>query len=270
MSQISELHRIELNTLKKFVNICEKHHIKYFLIGGSLLGAIRHNGFIPWDDDVDIGMRRDEYDRFSSIAPALLQNEHYFIQTADTDPNFAFSYMKMIDTDTYIEERNNVNDARKGIFVDIFPFDKVPRQPEIRRAVYSRFRYFDTRILLRLGYNIIKTPFRKDPETNDLNHYMSVAKLKEKRENIMRLYNKEPFHHYKNYASQYAYDKEVLNQAEISELITHPFEDIQVKIPEAYDRILTRMYDDYMTLPPERDQKEKHVYVLIVNGKQID
>lgn len=270
MSQISELHRIELNTLKKFVNICEKHHIKYFLIGGSLLGAIRHNGFIPWDDDVDIGMRRDEYDRFSSIAPALLQNEHYFIQTADTDPNFAFSYMKMIDTDTYIEERNNVNDARKGVFVDIFPFDKVPRQPEIRRAVYSRSRYFDTRILLRLGYNIIKTPFRKDPETNDLNHYMSVAKLKEKRENIMRLYNMEPFHHYKNYASQYAYDKEVLNQAEISELITHPFEDIQVKIPEAYDRILTRMYDDYMTLPPERDQKEKHVDVLIVNGKQID
>lgn len=270
MSQIDELHRIELETLKVIIDICNRHQIKYMLIGGTLLGAIRHNGFIPWDDDVDLGMTRENYDKFARIAPLEFQHSHYFMQTADTDPNFAFSYMKILDTNTYIEEKNNVNDARKGIFIDIFPFDLVPRQPEIQSAVYNRFKINDTAILLRLGYNVIKTPFRRDAREKSLDLFLSVAKLKERREKIMRLYDNEPFHHYKNYASQYAYDKEVLSQAELTELTTHRFENLEVSIPKHYDRILTRMYGDYMQLPPEKDRISKHIDIVIINGKVIN
>ena len=270
MSQIEELHRVQLQMLQVVTNICDKYDIKYMLIGGTLLGAIRHDGFIPWDDDVDLGMTRENYDKFATVAPVEFQHTHYFMQTADTDPNFAFSYMKILDTNTYIEEKNNVNDARKGIFIDIFPFDKVPRQPEIRQAVYNRFKIADTAILLRLGYNVIKTPFRKDPKDKSLDLFMSVAKLKERRENIMRLYNHEPFHHYKNYASQYAYDKEVLSQRELTELTKHKFENLEVAIPKHYDKILTRMYGDYMELPPEKNRVAKHIDVVIIDGKHVE
>ena len=99
---------------------------------------------------------------------------------------------------------------------------------------------------------------------------MSVAKLKERRENIMRLYDNEPFHHYKNYASQYAYDKEVLSQSELIELTTHKFESIEVSIPKHYDRILKRMYGDYMQLPPEKERVSKHIDTVIINGKRIE
>ena len=270
MSQIEELHRVQLQMLQVVTNICDKYDIKYMLIGGTLFGAIRHDGFIPWDDDVDLGMTRENYDKFATVAPVEFQHNHYFMQTADTDPNFAFSYMKILDTNTYIEEKNNVNDARKGIFIDIFPFDKVPRQPEIRQAVYNRFKIADTAILLRLGYNVIKTPFRKDPKDKSLDLFMSVAKLKERRENIMRLYNHEPFHHYKNYASQYAYDKEVLSQRELTELTKHKFENLEVAIPKHYDKILTRMYGDYMELPPEKNRVAKHIDVVIIDGKHVE
>lgn len=270
MSQIDGIHRVEIEMLKVIIEICDKHDIKYMLIGGTLLGAIRHDGFIPWDDDVDLGMTRENYDEFARVAPVEFQNTHYFMQTADTDPNFAFSYMKVLDTNTYIEEKNNVNDAHKGIFIDIFPFDKVPRQPEIRQAVYNRFKINDAAILVRLGYNIIKTPFRKAPNEKPLELFMSVAKLKERRENIMRLYDNEPFHHYKNYASQYAYGKEVLSQSELTELTTHKFESIEVSIPQHYDRILKRMYGDYMQLPPEKERVSKHIDTVIINGKRIE
>ncbi|AEV94882.1 LicD family protein [Pediococcus claussenii] len=270
MTQIDELHAVELETLKVIIDICKRHDIQYMMIGGSLLGTIRHNGFIPWDDDVDLGMTRRNYDKFARVAPLEFQHNHYFMQTADTDPNFAFSYMKILDTNTYIEEKYNVNDARKGVFVDIFPFDMVPNQPEVRQSVYSRFQFYDTAILVRLGYNIIKTPFRRDAENKSLDLFMNVAKMKERRENIMRLYDNEPFHHLKNYASQYAYDKEVLSLAELTKLTTHDFESIEVSIPLLYDQILTRMYGSYMELPPVKDQVAKHIDMLKINGKQIE
>ncbi|MCC3237975.1 LicD family protein, partial [Pediococcus acidilactici] len=141
---------------------------------------------------------------------------------------------------------------------------------EIRQAVYNRFKIADTAILLRLGYNVIKTPFRKDPKDKSLDLFMSVAKLKERRENIMRLYNHEPFHHYKNYASQYAYDKEVLSQRELTELTKHKFENLEVAIPKHYDKILTRMYGDYMELPPEKNRVAKHIDVVIIDGKHVE
>ncbi|RXA84805.1 LicD family protein, partial [Enterococcus faecalis] len=97
MSQIEELHRVQLQMLQVVTTICDKYDIEYMLNGGTFLGAIRHDGFIPWDDDVDLGMTRENYDKFATVAPVEFQHTHYFMQTADTDPNFAFSYMKILD-----------------------------------------------------------------------------------------------------------------------------------------------------------------------------
>lgn len=122
-SLIERIHHVALGNLDQFVQLCEQLNIEYCLLGGSLLGAVRHQGFIPWDDDVDVGLLRTDYDRLITEAPSLLTTSNYFLQTPQTDENYGLSYAKLLDRRTYIEEKNNVNNARKGVFIDIFPLN---------------------------------------------------------------------------------------------------------------------------------------------------
>lgn len=263
---LDRIHHVELNNLKKIIQLCEQLNVNYFLIGGSLLGAIRHKGFIPWDDDMDIGMLRSDYDRFAQYAPGLLANDHYFLQTAASDANYGFSYMKLLDRYTYIEEKNNVNRARKGVFIDIFPFDRIPDEPSDQRSQLARFKVLDSRIIVKAGYRWIETPLYRhaDLDPNDL---QDLDAMKQEREAIMREYNTEPLTHVKNIASQYAYEKEIMTTSEALDLVTVPFETIDVRVPKDYDAILTRLYGDYHKLPPVRQRTEKHISKLIMDNQ---
>ncbi|MFC6181133.1 LicD family protein [Lactiplantibacillus daowaiensis] len=266
---LTPLHQVELNLMQLVTKICDAEKIDYFLIGGSLLGAIRHQGFIPWDDDIDIGMRRSEYQRFIAVANKYLDPDAYFLQTGASDPDYGLSYMKLLDVNTYIEEKNNVNNAFKGVFVDIFPFDKIPADEELRRSQMMHFKLEDAAILLRLNYNFVKTPLRNLITKKTPQQLADVNDHKQQREDYMRLYENSDARTYKNLASQYDYDKEILSDDELTELQLAPFETIQVKIPAAYDAILTRMYGDYMQLPPENQRVEKHLNKLIINNREI-
>lgn len=247
--------------------MCDELSLDYFLIGGSLLGAIRHQGFIPWDDDMDIGMNRADYEAFAKYAPAKLRGDHYFLQTAYSDDNYGFSYMKLLDRHTYIEEKANVNNARKGVFIDIFPFDRIPDDPSQRRSQITRFKVLDSRIIVKTGYRLIDSPLRRHRTDPDSDKIEDLNQLKHRRENTMRLYEHDHFNFYKNLASQYSYDREILSGTEISNLTKVPFEYLQVNVPTAYDSILTRMYGDYMTPPPENQRTEKHINRLIMDNQ---
>ncbi len=266
---LTPLHQVELRLMQTVIKICDTEKIDYFLIGGSLLGAIRHHGFIPWDDDIDIGMRRSEYQRFIAVANRYLDPEQYFLQTGASDPDYGLSYMKLLDVNTYIEEKNNVNNAFKGVFVDIFPFDKIPDDEALRRSQMMHFRLEDAAILLRLNYNFVKTPLRNLLTKRTPQQLAEVNGHKQDREGYMRLYEQSDSRTYKNLASQYDYDKEILSYQELTELESAPFEDLQVKIPRAYDQILTRMYGDYLQLPPADQRVEKHLNKLIINNHEI-
>ncbi|WP_318766981.1 LicD family protein [Lactiplantibacillus carotarum] len=266
---LTPLHQVELRLMQTVINICDAEQINYFLIGGSLLGAIRHQGFIPWDDDIDIGMRRDDYQRFIAVANRHLDPEQFFLQTGASDPDYALSYMKLLDVHTYIEEKNNVNNAFKGVFVDIFPFDKIPDDEGLRRSQMMHYRLEDAAILLKLNYNFVKTPLRNLLTKHTPQQLAEVNGHKQDREGYMRLYEQSDSRTYKNLASQYDYDKEILSYQELTDLTVVPFENLQVKVPRAYDQILTQMYGDYHQLPPVDQRVEKHLNKLIINNHEI-
>ena len=123
-TELRKIQLLQLEILKEVDRICRKHHIKYTLCGGSLLGAIRHKGFIPWDDDVDISMLRGEYDRFLRVCKKELDPEKYFVQTVDTDPEYRWIYGKIIlKGTTYVRAGQESIKSNNGIFIDIFPRD---------------------------------------------------------------------------------------------------------------------------------------------------
>ena len=124
--ELRKIQLIETEALKVIISICDRLHIEYFLIGGTCLGAIRHGGFIPWDDDIDIGMRREDYNRFLRDAPSLLSDK-YFLQTPESDKESAYDYAKLrVNGTRFVEYCVRDVNMHNGIFCDIFPFDEVP------------------------------------------------------------------------------------------------------------------------------------------------
>ena len=146
-SQMKRIKDIELDMLKVFVSICDQLGLKYYLIGGTLLGAVRHKGFIPWDDDIDVGMPREDYEVFVEKAGKLLP-DYIFLQNYRTDENMIFPFTKLRNINTtYIETRTKYSKMNQGVWMDIFPLDYF--------EVDDRKRNFQTRkvsiINMRIG-----------------------------------------------------------------------------------------------------------------------
>ena len=137
ITEISELRSIQLNILKHIDVFCKQNSIKYFLSGGTMIGAVRHHGYIPWDDDIDIMMLRDDYERFISLYTQK-DSSKYRLRYYKHDQSFTFPFVKIDDSDTLVVENviNKVNDM--GINVDLFPIDVVPNDKHFQRKMYSR------------------------------------------------------------------------------------------------------------------------------------
>src|SRR5699024_7471673 len=123
--EIKEVQKDQLDILIEFDRICKKNNIKYQLFAGTLLGAIRHKGFIPWDDDIDVCMLREDYEKFLNICNKDMKNE-YFLQTYNSDTNYIMQFAKLRKNNTIFLERVTANcDIHHGVYIDIFPLDDV-------------------------------------------------------------------------------------------------------------------------------------------------
>ena len=246
---LKKLHETQLDILDNIVQICKKHNFKYYLIGGSLLGAVRHKGFIPWDDDLDIAMPREDYEGFLKVAQAEL-GEAYFLQTEGTDKNYSHILGKVRKTKTlFLEEADQHIDRHHGIFVDIFPLDSGKKR-ELKKLKIKK------RIFLFLDYGL---HFNNQSEKSV--HEKSVFKIL--LYSIIHAFpgiSKKIRNHclsgtgdcYVNHGSQYGLNKQVIEKENYDPPIELEFEGRLYSAPRNYEYILEKIYGgDYMKLPPE-------------------
>ena len=259
---LRELQLVELELLEQVDAICTKHGISYFLDSGTALGAVRHGGFIPWDDDVDIGMLRDDYERFLRIAEKELDRK-YCLQTRDNEPNFGKYSAKIRKRGTVFPEKGSEKLKERGIFVDIYPFDYT--DSNIKKA--NRHLNKARRMLLLLRF--VQTKERRGSAAKRILHALSTRLIPEKKLENRYLrycakYAKMPTSNITCFSYRMARDKNLIFSVE--EMVPSrriSFEGKEFLIMNHYDYYLRIMYGDYLTLPPE-DKRICHVSGEIV------
>lgn len=255
-----------LPLLKEVDRVCKEYQIPYFLCAGSALGAVRHKGFIPWDDDIDIGMLRKDYERFLQIADESLA-KGFLLMDANRAPNYYVCHAKVFRNHTALVNRETSHlKIHHGFYLDIFPFDIIPEKEELQDKMYweqKSARGLYTKMKKKqkyLGKNIFKKYIANE------NYYLlklkSDKKLLDRIHTILTQYiNDKPMWIADFFAP---YNKKLFFQYEdIFPVVEGEFEGENYPIPRNVDRYLTIMYGDYMTLPPENKRFVKHDIIKI-------
>lgn len=254
---IDEYKTIVVQILTKIDQICRENNLKYALAYGTLLGAIRHNGFIPWDDDADIVMLRKDYIRLREI----INCGEYGIRFIDTttDYNTIFPFGKVCDKRTHLKEKNFRTVENYGTFVDVFPLDYLPDDEVKRNRICRKFRL--KMIMLthssRTGYEKSNSLIMnlKRFAAFKLGRLLNTSKMIANMDNAFLKLDKE----ITNYVGiPWAWGGYVFNKHIYDELIEHEFEGHLFFIPKDYDFVLKWRYGDYMTLPPENQRINLH------------
>lgn len=253
-NQLQRLHEVLLEILTEFDRICRKHNIQYFLDSGTALGAVRHGGFIPWDDDIDVGMLRSEYDRFMEVAPKEI-GEKFYLQHRGVEPNYMKDHAKLRMLGTYYPEKGTDNLACQGIFIDIFPFDNISDGKLAAKFDFFLTRYFRSRVRIRRYPSYRNNHYKRllgaamslvPVSTWDKIYYWSMTRL-----------NKKDTNHVACYLYKMCINRNIIFKKEwIYPSKTIQFERREFLIMNDYDKYLIEMYHDYMQLPPV----EKRIY----------
>jgi len=250
-----------LDLLIELKRICEKNNIDYFLIGGTLLGAVRHNGFIPWDDDIDVGMLRKEYDRFIVACKNDL-NPMYSLENYKEDCYNPNVYYKLkIKGTRYVEESTQKNKSNKEVFIDIFPFDNAIKNEKINKGIDRKIRTLRKLIAIKCKIGYSPKQFYKKMIycfTKLVCIFFSKKRMIKKLIEIETQFNNEETEYAVNCNGAYTYETELFEKSVLNKTVYHKFEGIDFKIPQNYDYVLTQMYNDYMQLPPDNKRSGKH------------
>lgn len=258
----------ELEILKEVEKACEQLGIHYMIAYGSLIGAMRHKGFIPWDDDMDIWMTRDDYDLFLAKGQAYLP-ENLFIQHITTEKQNDNLFIKVRDTNTlFLETKNDNASINRGIFIDVFPLERISGDPKVE---FSKRKMFN---MINGCYDIPyikKFPSRAKRLLGMVIHHTwcrIVAREKfilreDRRRKAMHLKGGELF-----LPAYYIYSG-TNEYAKLSRIKDYPYENTIVKGPEDADEFLRQIYGDYMQIPPieKRQTHQPHKVVFDLKGQ---
>lgn len=262
-SELRSLQLVQLEMLKIVHDICVKNNIRYSLYAGTLLGAVRHKGFIPWDDDLDICMSRDDYNRFIALWPSE-KPEGYILQNKENSPGFTQSFTKIRkDHTTFLQSNEERGKYHVGIFIDIFPIDRIP-DGKLNRIFF---------LWNCLRYQLYMRGF-VPPKGNLVEKIVAtillkcVSEGKRYKECNLLLNRITRFNKNSNFSTvaieTFQSMRQPLPSSLMEQFVYLPFESGEYMCSKEWDAFLQKKYDDYMVLPPENERVWKH-HPLIVD-----
>jgi len=271
--------KILFDTLKYFISICEKKRLTYYIAAGSALGAVRHHDMIPWDDDIDIYMPREDYNKLISLKNEI-NNEEYNIVSLN-DPGYYLPFAKIVNLNTTIWEYKQYPFII-GIFIDIFPLDRINKNREetARLVLQYKSKFYN---YLRGIKKYTFDDFIKSLKVCDIksffNKILDITYYRNKNKRFLSLFlNFEKELNNLNegdflvaFGGSYGV-KEIFKREWFLDYIEIDFADIRVKIPKGYDEYLKHLYGNYMKLPPKEKQISRHFrhYINIDCRKSFD
>mgnify|MGYP004474525941 CR=1 FL=1 len=251
--ELDEQKKILVEILDYIHKICIKNNINYSLIGGSLIGAIRHQGIIPWDDDIDIILVHDEYMKLIEVLKN--QQSQYKLLYVDSK-NYLYPFAKLIDTRTVLKEKKFTDIDDYGVYVDIFEYNNFPNNNILGVIHYKKMMFYKILMgrcsLIKNDGNLLKKAvgiFAKQ---------LGIKKIINKYNKVNWQYNKKNCDRYLSNWPAYGLKKEVQNKEWFNKYKIVKFENIEAMITEDYDNVLKTTFGDYMQLPPEEQRVTHH------------
>lgn len=274
MSEKKELKKLNDKELKAklvevlayFDSVCQKYGIKYSLIGGSLIGAIRHKGIIPWDDDIDVIMLPEELEKFKK---ALKKEKSKKYKLLEPNKNGSFySYPKLVSTDTILDEFQQKDIPDYGVYIDIFSYYNIYEDKAFQEKFFRDYTKYHTGLYMT---NAKHSAWPRNPKYRIKYYWYNVHFWVNYTQKIVDLYEslpKEPTGFLISNDPTYGLEHDVIPTEWTDEFIRVPFENIEVSIYKNYDDILKVVFGDYMKLPPKEKRKTHHSYYAYYKDKK--
>ena len=263
----------ELGILKEILRIIEKYNLRYYILGGTLLGAVRHQGFIPWDDDIDIGLPRQDYEKFIGFIKEEIKEPFAIHSIQSGIYDFNYYYVRIVDTRLKVLCRRTAKNLILPVWVDVFPLDGVP-ESKARLNAWVKKGYFLLKLYRRSQYEYY---YKKDHTGNwsvkgllntaiyysGIFHVLNREKIWQSLDKHLKLYPYDASSSIINFCGNWGI-KELFPKSVYGEGRRYPFEDMMLVGPVDYDCVLTQMYGDYM-IPPEEGKRHDHT-IEVVRG----
>ncbi len=258
--KLEELKSIQLDILSKLHEFCQSRNLTYFLAGGTLIGAVRHKGYIPWDDDIDVLMPRKDYDKLTEIFNK--ENKDFKIFTSFNNKNYNLPFAKLCNVNTVLQEKSGVYNKKDFyINIDIFPYDFLPEDKDVRLKLFKKINFYRN----ALDVKNIKISKTRSFKRNFLLVLLKICVcfynkhyLAQKIEKLIS-YQKEETSECACLVGVYK-EKEIMKKEVFKEVVPAKFENYEFYIPKDYNSYLSSLYGDYLKLPPKEKQVSHHVF----------
>lgn len=256
-TKLQELQSVILSIMKDIDLLCRENNIEYFIIGGSAIGAARHKGFIPWDDDLDIMMTDENYRKFETVCESKLDSSKYFFQKSEIDWHLPFSKIRLLGTNLVEREQDeSVEESKRGIYVDVFKLDNAPNN-----KFKQKIQYFWGKLYLsyKLSCRSYKSATFKMKIILALSRVLKIKALREFAKSQISKYNDRDTDYYGFYFGRTRFKTAIISKTIIGTPKYVHFEDTELLAPQQLHEYLTMTFGDYMKLPPIEEQKPLHI-----------
>lgn len=269
MTNLRKLQLEEKKLLDLFVDICDKNNLRYYMLGGTLLGAIRHEGFIPWDDDVDVCMPRVDYDKFLEIAKNFIE-EPCYLDCAEQNKTYRYCFARIATSKMKLRIGTANLSRDEDIWIDVIPMDGMPENKLVNAVHKLKLRFwrgmnqlaqYDELVDQKRKRGTIETIIVKIAGLKIFHNLVKYPTCIANIRNTLKKYAYDDCDTVINYMAAYGF-KETFQRSWFGNGTKYKFEDGEYTGPDNYDAVLRTIYGEYMVLPPESD-RNKHCSEII-------